>query len=330
MRPDRRFFTRVVVAAAALALAPLAAAHAADDFPTRPITIIVPFPPGGSSDIVMRVIAQKAAEKLGQSIIIENRPGGAGNVAAVAIKHAPPDGYLMMMGHAGTHAINATLYTNLPFDPVKDFTPVAPLTSFSNILMVPKNSPAKTMADLVALAKSKPDGLSYGSQGIGTSGHLLGVLFAKEAGIKLLHVPYRGIAPAVTDAVAGRVDLLFASYISAAGYIQSGDLRMLANAGEKRHPRIADVPTTAEAGFPNVHMTQWFGLFAPANLPAPVLKTLNDAFVAAMQTDDVKRKIEPQVSELIPGPPEALAALVKRDIARLGQVVRDSGAKVSQ
>jgi len=328
MRLNRRSFTRFVVAAVFAATASVA--HAADEFPTRPITIIVPFPPGGSSDIVMRVIAQKAAEKLAQSIIIENRPGGAGNVAAVAIKHAPPDGYLMMMGHAGTHAINATLYTNLPFDPVKDFTPVAPLTSFSNILMVPKNSPAKTMADLAALAKSKPDGLSYGSQGVGTSGHLLGVLFAKEAGIKLLHVPYRGIAPAVTDAVAGRVDFLFSSYISAAGHVQSGDLRMLANAGEKRHARIPDVPTTAEAGFPNVHMTQWFGLFAPAGLPQPILKKLNDAFVAAMQTDDVKHKIEPQVSELIPGPPEALAALVKRDLVRLGQVVRASGAKVSQ
>ena len=245
-----------------LVLTPPAAAQ--DSYPSRAITVIVPFPPGGSSDVVMRIVAQKASETLRQPIIIDNHPGAAGNVAAMLIKHAVPDGYLLMLGHTGTHAINASLYTNLAFDPVKDFQPIVPLIAFNNILMVPKDIPAKSVADLVALAKSKPEGLSYGSQGVGTGGHLLGELLAKHAGVKLVHVPYRGIAPAVTDAIAGRVDMLFSSYISAASHIESGELRMLAIAGSHRHPHIPDVPTMAEAGFPDVQMQQWFGLFAPA------------------------------------------------------------------
>src|SRR5262245_5332987 len=167
----------------------------ADDYPSRAITLIVPFPPGGSSDIVMRLVSQKVSESIRQPIVIDNRPGGAGNVAAIAIKNAPPDGYLLMMGHTGTHAINSSLYVDLRFDPVKDFQPITALISFNNILVVPEASPARSAAELVALAKTKPDGLSYGSQGVGTGGHLLGELFAKTSGAKLVHVPYRGIPP---------------------------------------------------------------------------------------------------------------------------------------
>lgn len=326
----RRVFALLLVIAVAAGLLAAPMPASADEFPSRPITVIVPFPPGGSSDIVMRIVSQKASETLKQPIIIENRPGGAGNVAAVAIKHANPDGYVMMMGHTGTHAINATLYTNLNFDPVKDFQPIVPLITFNNILLVPQDSPAKSVKDLVALAKSKPDGLSYGSQGIGTGGHLLGELLAKHAGIKLLHVPYRGIAPAAIDAVAGRVDMLFSSYISSASYIQDGKLRMLAIAGGHRHPSIPDVPTMAEAGFPGVQMDQWFGLFAPAGTPRAVVDKLNAAYVAALNSEEVKSKVLPQVASVIPGTPEDLAAMVKRDIVRLGQVVRDSGARISQ
>jgi tripartite-type tricarboxylate transporter receptor subunit TctC len=302
--------------------------RAAEDYPSRPLTILVPFPAGGSSDIVMRIVAQKASESLGQPIIIENRPGGAGNVAAVAIKHAAPDGYLLMMGHTGTHAINPSLYADLKFDPVKDFQPITALISFNNILVVPRSSPAKTVAELVALAKSKPEGLAYGSQGIGTGGHLLGELLARSTGAKLMHVPYRGIAPAVTDTVAGRVDMLFSSYISAAGHIESGQLRMLAIAGTQRHPRIPDVPTMPEAGFPEVQMEQWFGLFAPAGTPEPIIRKLNTAFVMALQSDEVRNQVLPQVAFLIPGRPEDLAGLIARDIVRLGRVVREAGARV--
>ena len=300
----------------------------ADDYPSRPITLIVPFPPGGSSDIVMRLLAQKVSESLKQAIVIDNRPGAAGNVAAMAIKHAPPDGYLLMMGHTGTHAINPSLYADLKFDPVKDFAPITALIAFNNILVVPAASPAKTVKELVAYAKTKPDGLSFGSQGVGTGGHLLGVLFGKDAGIKLVHVPYRGIAPAVTDTVAGRMDMLFASYVSIGGHVEAGRLRMLGIASTERHPRISDVPTMPELGYPNVHMQQWFGLFAPAGTPLPIIAKLNAEFVRALNSDDVKAKMLPQVVFVTPTTPEQLGAMVVRDIERLGNVVRESGAKV--
>jgi putative tricarboxylic transport membrane protein len=322
---------KVLCGASLIAPSAIDVIHAeADDYLSRTITLIVPFPPGGSSDIVMRLVAHKVSESIKQTIIIDNRPGGAGNVAAVETKNAPPDGYLLMMGHTGTHAINPSLYRDLKFDPIKDFQPITALIAFNNILVVPAASPARSVQDLVALAKSKPDGLSYGSQGIGTGGHLLGELLAKHAGIKLVHVPYRGIAPAVTDTVAGRMDLLFSSYLSAAGHIESGNLRMLAIAGTQRHPRIPEVPTMAEAGYPDVQMQQWFGLFAPAGTPLPVVRKLNTEFVKALQSDDVKDQVLPQVAFVIPGTPDDLAALVARDIIRLGKIVEDAGIKGSQ
>jgi tripartite-type tricarboxylate transporter receptor subunit TctC len=299
----------------------------ADDYPSRPITILVPFPPGGSTDIVVRLVANKVSENLKQPIIIENRAGAAGNVAAMAIKNAAPDGYLLMTGHTGTHAINPTLYTDLKFDPVKDFQPITALIAFNNILVVPTASPAKSVAELVAYAKTKPEGLSYASQGIGTGGHLLGVLLAKHAHISLLHVPYRGIAPAVTDTVAGRVDMLFAAYLSTGPQVEAGNLRMLAIAGTQRHRRIPDVPTMPEAGYPDVQMQQWFGLFAPAGTPAPIVQKLNAEFVKVLQSKEVQDQLLPQAAFVTPSTPEELGAMVKRDMVRLGQVVRESGAK---
>jgi tripartite-type tricarboxylate transporter receptor subunit TctC len=316
----------LVMVAVAMGAAYASPAHA-DDYPSRPITIIVPFPPGGSSDIVMRLVANKAAETLKQPIVIENRSGAAGNVAAMAIKNAPPDGYLLMMGHTGTHAINPTLYGDLKFDPVKDFTPITGLLSFNNILVVPAASPAKSVAELVAYAKTRPEGLTYGSQGVGTGGHLLGVLLAKHAGINLVHVPYRGIAPAVTDTVAGRMDLLFAAYLSSGPHVEGGRLRMLAIAGTQRHPRLPDLPTMPEAGYPEVQMQQWFGLFAPAGTPAPIVRKLNAEFVNALQSEEVKDKVLPQVAFVVPTTPDELGAMVARDMVRLGRVVKESGAK---
>lgn len=323
----RRFLQSGLVFVAMIAAMAAAVPVQADDYPTRPITILVPFPPGGSSDIVMRLVASKASEALKQPIVIENRPGAAGNVAAMAIKNAAPDGYLLMLGHTGTHAINATLYTDLKFDPVKDFAPITGLVTFNNILNVPASSPAKTPAELVAHARTKPEGLSYGSQGVGTGGHLLGVLFAKHAGVNLVHVPYRGIAPAVTDTVAGRMDLLFAGYLSSGAHVEAGRLRLLAIAGAKRHPRLPDLPTMAEAGYPEVQMEQWFGLFAPAKTPTAIVQKLNAEFVKALRSDEVRDKVLPQVFSVLPTTPDELGAIVVRDIARLGQVVKDSGAK---
>jgi tripartite-type tricarboxylate transporter receptor subunit TctC len=315
-----------LAASALLVMSALAPAEAQSDYPSHAITLLVPFAAGGSSDVVMRLVSAKVAESIKQTIVIENRPGGGGNVAAMALKNALPDGYTLMMGHTGTHAINATLYPDLKFDPIKDFQPVTALISFNNILVVPEASPAKTAAELVAFAKSKPDGLTYASQGVGAGGHLLGMILAKQTGIKLVHVPYRGVAPAVTDMVAGRVDMMFSSYLTSSPHIKSGKLRMLAIAGAQRHPEIPEVPTMAEAGFPGVEMEQWFGLFAPAGTPDPIVRRLNREFVAALQSDDVKKTLQPQGSIIIPGTPEDLAARVARDIVALGKVVKDSGA----
>ncbi len=301
-------------------------AQAQPDYPSRAITLLVPFAAGGSSDVVMRLVSAKVAESVKQTIVIENRPGGGGNVAALALKNAPPDGYTLMMGHTGTHAINATLYPDLKFDPIKDFQPITALISFNNILVVPEASPAKTAAELVAFAKSKPDGLTYGSQGVGAGGHLLGIILAKQTGIKLVHVPYRGVAPAVTDMVAGRIDMMFSSYLTSSPHIKGGKLRMLAIAGAQRHPEIPQVPTMSEAGFPGVEMEQWFGLFASAGTPDPIVRRLNREFVAALQSDDVKKVLLPQGSVIIPGTPEDLAARIARDVVALGKVVKDSGA----
>ena len=313
------------VAALVAAAAPASAQVA--DFPSRPITLLVPFVAGGSSDVVMRLVSKRVSDRLKQTIVIDNRPGGAGNVAAMAIKIAPKDGYTLMMGHTGTHAINATLYPDLKFDPVKDFSPITPLISFNNTLIVNGGSTAKSAKELVALGKAKPDGLTYASQGVGTGGHLLGVILAKQTGVNLIHVPYRGVAPAVTDMVAGRVDLMFSSYVTAGPHIESGKLRMLAIAGAKRHPKFPELPTMAEAGFPGVEMEQWFGLFGPAGIPEPIVRKLNEAFVEALESDEVRNTLLPQGSVIIPGAPKDLTDMVARDIVRLGQVVKDSGAK---
>ena len=321
----------VLVSAAAIgavvAMVVMPGTARAQDYPSRPITILVPFPPGGSTDIMMRLVANKVAESIKQPIIIENRAGAAGNVAAMAIKNASPDGYLLMVGHTGTHAINPTLYTDLKFDPVKDFQPITALIAFNNILVVPTASPAKSVAELVAFAKTKPEGLSYGSQGVGTGGHLLGVLLAKHANIHLVHVPYRGIAPAVTDTVAGRMDLLFSAYLSVGPNVEAGKLRMLAIAGSQRHPLLPNLPTMPEAGYPEAQMQQWFGLFAPANTPVPIVQKLNAEFVKALQSKDVQDQLLPQAAFVTPTTPDELGAMVKRDMVRLGQVVKDSGAK---
>ena len=320
----------VLGVSALLATVAAVSAEAQSDYPSRAITLLVPFAAGGSSDVVMRLVSAKVSESIKQTIVIENRPGGGGNVAALALKNAPSDGYTLMMGHTGTHAINATLYPDLKFDPIKDFQPITALISFNNILLVPEASPAKTAVELVAFAKTKPDGLTYGSQGVGTGGHLLGVILAKQTGIKLVHVPYRGVAPAVTDMVAGRVDMMFSSYLTASPHIKSGKLRMLGLAGAQRHPLIPEVPTMAEAGFAGVEMEQWFGLFAPAGTSDPIVRRLNREFVAALQSDEVNKTLLPQGSIIIPGTPEDLAARIARDVVALGKVVKDSGARPTE
>jgi tripartite-type tricarboxylate transporter receptor subunit TctC len=298
-----------------------------DDFPSRPITIIVPFTPGGSADVLMRLVGQKLSESVKQTVLLDNRPGGGGNVGALAVKLAPPDGYMLFMAHTGTHAVNVTLYPDLKFDPIKDFQPITPLISFPSILVVPATSPAKTLAEFVAVAKTRRGGLSYASQGVGSSGHLMGEMFSRDVGAAMVHVPYRGVAPAITDLIAGRVDFLFSSPISAFAYVQDGRLRTLAITSEARSAIFPDVATMTELGYPNLQVQTWFGIVGPAAMPAPIVKKLHAEFVKAAHSEAVTHMLVSQATEVFTSTPEEFRALMARDIVRLGKVVRESGAR---
>jgi tripartite-type tricarboxylate transporter receptor subunit TctC len=298
-----------------------------DGFPNRPITIIVPYTPGAASDTLMRRVGQKLSEAVKQSVIIDNRPGGGGNVGALAVKNAPPDGYTLFMGHSGTHVFNQVLFAERRFDPIKDFSMITPLIAFPCVLVVPADHPAKSVADIVALAKSKPQGVSYASQGIGNTAHLLGEMFQAAARVPLVHVPYRGVAPALADIISGRVDMMFSSYLSAGGQIEGGKLRMLAIAADQRSPLLPNVPTMTEAGYPGVELDTWFGIMAPAGTPAPIVTKLHAEFVKVMQTEDVKKLLLPQGVNIVTGTPDEFVKLITSDIEKIGKLVKDAGIK---
>jgi tripartite-type tricarboxylate transporter receptor subunit TctC len=300
----------------------------ADSYPSRPIRLIVPFPPGGVADPVARMIGDQVGRGLGQSVVVDNRPGGAGIIAADLARQAPADGYTIFMGHAGTHAVNPSLYAKLPYDPVKDFQPVTLLMSTSHVLVVPPDSPARSVADLVALAKSQAGGLSFASQGIGTGGHLLGEMFRMRSGTSLQHVPYKGSAPALADLMAGRVDLFFDAVITATPQIRAGKIRALATASAKRLAILPDVPSMAEAGYPGIEADFWFALFVPAGSPPAVVQRLNQEFGKAMHSPEVKARFSEQGLDIVTSTPEELSALIRADTERLGKVVREAGVKV--
>ncbi len=321
--------TRRTLLGAALSLAALGRAAAQSDFPSRPITVLVPFPPGGTSDVVMRLLAQKVGERLKTNIVIDNRSGGGGVVAALATKQAAPDGYTLFLTNNGLFAITPAISnTDLRFDAVKDFAPVTPVVKFPSVLVVPQALPAKSVKELVELARSRPNGLSFASQGVGSGGQILGEMLRLKTGVKLVHVPYRGAGPAMNDIVAGSVDMIFTSYVSAAGQIAAGKARILAVTTPKRSPTIPDVPTMAEQGFPEIELDIWHGLVAPVGTPAAVIRKLNAEFVRAAQSPDIAQKMTAQVTDMYTLSPDDFAKLIASDIARLGKVVRDAGIKM--
>lgn len=322
-----KFSKSFAFAAAAMCLAGPTPAQA-QAFPTRAITWIVPFPPGGVTDPVARMVGAKVAESVGQTVIVDNRPGGASIIAAELVKRAPADGYTLFFGHAGSHAVNQFLYSKLSYDPLKDFVPVTNLISTTHVLVVPSSSPAKTMTELVALAKSKPEGLNFGSQGVAAGGHLLAEMLKLRTGATLNHVPYKGSGPLVQDLLAARVDLAFDSPISSGPHVKEGRLKALAVASTKRHRNLPGVPTVAEAGFAGLELDFWFGLFAPAGTPQPVVRRLHQEFLKAIRNPDVAKKIlDTGLDISTSSSPEEFGALVAADAARLGKVVRDSGAR---
>jgi tripartite-type tricarboxylate transporter receptor subunit TctC len=291
------------------------------------LTIVVPFAAGGTSDISMRAIATTVEEAGGPRIVIENRPGGGGVPAAVAVRDAAPNGATLFLANYATFVVNAAMTKNFPFDPVADFRPITTLFSFPLMLAIPTGIEAKTVPALVALAKQRPGGLSYGSQGVGTAGHLLGELFAKASGAPLVHVPYKGAAQGVIDLVAGRLDMMFIGILPTKPHLESGKLRALAVTSKARLPDLPDAPTTAEAGYPDVNTDfVWFGLAAPAKTPEAVVASLHDRFTKALTSKALQQKLTEHGVDLGASTPDGFVARIKADTARFGPLIRESGA----
>lgn len=326
MKFPRRQFLRLAAGAAALpAVSRIARAQA---YPSRPIRLIVPFPAGGPTDIVARPLAQFLGDALKASVVIENRGGAGGSIGANAVAKSPADGYTLLMATVGTHAINAALYKKLPYDPVRDFTPIAQVAAAPVALVVHPSLNANDLASLVAEAKQAPGQLNYGSAGNGTPGHLTAEMFKSAAGINIRHVPYKGSAPAVTDLIAGQIQMMFDPLQSVISNIQGGNLRALAVSSAARSPVLPNVPTIAESGYPGFESTAWWGVFAPANLPAAEAKMLAEEIERIVRG----KTFHDRMSQLGVVPTArtlgAFGEFQRVEIAKWGKAVRDSGATI--
>jgi tripartite-type tricarboxylate transporter receptor subunit TctC len=306
----------------ALATSVVVAPATAADYPDRPIRFVVPLAPGGAVDIAARAIAQELSVNLKQQVVVDNRSGGGGNIGAEIVAKAPPDGYTMVMGSSSNFGVNPTLYKNLPYDAVRDFTPVT-LTSFApNALYVHPSVPAQTVKELVALAKAKPGTLNYASSGQGSSSHMAGELFKLVAGVDITNVPYKGTGQALTDVLGGQVQMQFGSVMAVLQHVKSGKLRVLAVTVPKRVPAIPQVPTMAEAGYPGVETTVWTGVLVPAKTPAPIVAKLNREIVAILKKPDVRERFAAQGAEAVGSTSAEFAAHIRREIDKWGKVVR--------
>ena len=321
-----------LAAAAALTLIALqgtaSLAFAQASYPSRPIKLIVPFPAGGGTDMIAREVANKVATTQGWSIVVDNKPGSAGNLGVDAAAKAAPDGYTLVLGQTSNLAINPTLYPKLPYNPQKDLTPVVAVASAPLILAVATNSPYKSVADVVAAAKAKPGALNYASSGNGTVAHLAAEQLQKTAGVKLTHVPYKGAAQGSTDLIGGQIQMYMSSVPTLLGYVKNGKMRILAVTSAKRTADLPAVPTVAESGFSGFEAVTWFGIAGPAGLPKDVVTKLNSAFNKALQDPAVKKKLIDQGAEALGGTPEQFTKLIRDDIGRWGQIVKSSGAKL--
>ena len=325
----RRFALGSIASAVVLGAGLLGGTSAlAQAYPTKPVTIIVPFAAGGTTDILARIIGQALTAELGQSVVVDNRAGAGGNIGGQAAAKAAPDGHTLFMGTVGTHAINASLYKKMPFDPVKDFAPLTRVANVPNLLVANPAQPYKSVKDLIAYAKANPGKVNFGSSGNGSSIHLSGELFKSLAKVDMQHVPYKGGAPAVTDLLGNQIGIMFDNMPSAIQHVRSGKLVPLAVTTAKRSPELPNVPTIAEAGVPGYEATSWFGMFAPAGTPAPVLAKLNAAIVKVLGQPDVKKKINEQGAEVYSETPEQFAAFIQAESVKWGKVVKESGASL--
>ncbi|MBN9063245.1 MAG: ABC transporter substrate-binding protein [Rhizobiales bacterium 65-9] len=324
IRPTRRLF----VASMAGAALPMPAVWAQGAFPSRPLTIVVPFAAGGSTDIVARLVAQQMAKQLGQQVIVENRAGAGGNAGSRAVASASPDGYTMLMGTISTHALNTAVMKKMPYDPVTDFEPISLLAIVPNVMVVNPQFPAKTVKECIDLLKANPDKYSYASSGNGTPLHLSGELFKSMAGVKMQHVPYRGAGPALNDVVANVVPIMFDNLPSSSGFISQGTLRGLATLGKERAPSFPDLPTMSEAGLPGYETYTWNALFAPAKTPKDIVARLNAEANAALKDALVKQRLTDVSATIVGSTPDQLREHVKAELAKWIPIAKAAGIEI--
>jgi tripartite-type tricarboxylate transporter receptor subunit TctC len=301
----------------------------AQSYPLKPIRLVVPYPAGGPLDIMARAIGQKLTEAWSQPVLVDNRAGAGGNIGADLVAKSPADGYTLLMGAVATHAINPTLYGKLPYDPVKDFAPVALVAQVPNILVVNPAVPAKSVRELIELARARPGYLNFGSGSTGSTGHLAGELFNTMAGVKMVHIPYKGGAPAMADLLAGQVQLMFDNLANALPNVKAGRLRALAVTTLARSPAMPELPTVAESGLPGFDLTTWFGVMVPAGTPPEIVAKLNAEIVRALNANDMRERLAKMGAEApVNNTPDRFAAFIRTEAAKYAQVVKDSGAKV--
>lgn len=311
----------------AACLVPFPAA-AQPDYPNQPITMIVPFPAGGTTDILGRIVASALGEQLGQNIIVENRPGAGGNIGSAAAAQAAPDGYTLLMGTVGTHAINASLYPDMTFDPAADFQPLTRVAMVPNLLVANPEQPFTTVAEMVAYAQENPDEIFYASSGNGTSIHLAAELFKEQADIEMVHIPFAGSAQAMIGLVANEVGIMFDNLPSSIQHVRSGALRPIAVTSAERSETLPDIPTIAESGFPGFEAASWFGLFVPAGTPEPIVERLNEAIVATLEDPTVIERFGEQGAVAHSETPQEFTTFIESESVKWSEIVEISGATV--
>ncbi len=323
----RRFVQRACAAVAAFAFS--LSVHG-QQFPTKPVHLVVPFSAGGTTDVLARIFGDRLSKRLGQPVVVQNRPGAGGSLGAQAVANAEPDGYTLLMGTSGTLAINPNIYKTKSYDPARDFAPVALLGSTPYVVLVHPSFPATTIQEFVALARAKPGQLNYGSAGNGSTGHLMGELFASMAGVTLTHIAYKGQAPAMADLIGGQINALFEPIGTALIQLKTGKVRALATTGVKRSPLAPSIPTLAESGLPGYEASAWFAIVAPAGTPKEIVGRLNRELNEALLDPEIRPQLAAQQFDVAtPDSPDRLGTYIRSEIAKWGKVVKDSGATVN-
>lgn len=326
MRPISGWARTLLAATVAVCFA---ASAQAQNYPSKPITLIVPFPAGSTTDLVGRILQDELAKAVGQTVVIDNRGGAGGSVGTEAVARSAPDGYTLLMGTIGTHSINPAVYAKINYDPIKDFEPVIQFGTAPNVLVVHPSLPIKSVADLIAYIKANPGKVNYGSSGNGTSNHLSGAMFVARNGLNATHVPYKGGAQAITDLLRGEIQFMFYHYLPLLGHIQDGKLRAIANTNATRIDALPDVPVMKEAGMDDFVVSAWFGVWAPANTPKDVVTKLNENILKIINSPQVKKNLLTQGIDPVAGSPDDLRKLNESELARWAKAVQQAGAKLS-